>query len=71
MTTKTNNHQAFGIVLLLMAVLLTGIYSCNNNAATEEKKADSTAAIVDTTKAMTDTTKLPTDSSRDTKVPHQ
>jgi hypothetical protein len=78
MTTKT--HQAFRPILLLAVVLVAGIYSCNDNASTDEKKADSAAAThVDTTMPMkpgdtmkmqmpADTTK-PSDTGREIKVP--
>lgn len=65
----TSTHRKFGATLLLSAILLTGIYSCGNNAATEEKKAD-TAVTPDTTKqlAPADTTQ-PSDTGREIKVP--
>jgi hypothetical protein len=76
MTTKT--HQAFRPTLLLAALLIAGIYSCNNNASTEEKKADSAAATqTDTMMKPGDTMKMPmpadttkpSDTGREIKVP--
>ncbi|MDI3320331.1 hypothetical protein [Pinibacter soli] len=72
MTTKP--HQAFRPALLLAVVFIAGIYSCNNNASTEEKKADSATDTMmkpaDTTKMImpADTTK-PSDTGREIKVP--
>ena len=65
--------------MLLLAVLFTGIYSCNNNA-TGDKKADTSTSItvidstkvIDTTKVIVpvDTTKPTPDSpGREVKVP--
>ncbi|MBV4360435.1 hypothetical protein [Pinibacter aurantiacus] len=76
MTTKTN--QAFRPIFLLAAVLIAGIYSCNNNASTEEKKADSAAAVhTDSIMKQADTMKMPmpadttnpSDTGREIKVP--
>jgi hypothetical protein len=69
MTTKT--HRTFAATLALTTLLLTGIYSCNNNASTEEKKADtSSMSAPDTSKMMmpADTTN-PSDTGREIKVP--
>ena len=76
MTTKT--HRASAATLALSALLLTGIYSCNNNASTEEKKADTSSMLTpdtsmkpaDTSRMMmpADTTK-PSDTGREIKVP--
>lgn len=74
----TSTHQRFGATLLLSAILLTGIYSCGNNAATEEKKADTAVVPApDTTMKPADTTKKmspadaaqPSDTGREIKVP--
>lgn len=76
MITKT--HQAFRPILLLAAVLLAGIYSCNNNGGTGEKKADSAATMhTDTMMKMGDTLQMtmpadtvkPSDTGREIKVP--
>ncbi|MEX6686547.1 hypothetical protein QTN47_03525 [Danxiaibacter flavus] len=74
----TSTHRKFGATLVLSAILLTGIYGCGNNAATEEKKADTTVTpAADTTMKPADTTKKlapadvaqPSDTGRDIKVP--
>lgn len=71
----TNKQTASKLLLIVLVIFFTGIYSCNN--ATDAKKAE--GAAVDTMKAMTDTThammstdstKAPIDTSRETKVPH-
>ena len=79
----TSTHRKFGATLLLSALLLTGIYSCGNNAATDEKKADTMSMpMTDTTMKSADTTKTdtskklapadaaqPSDTGRQIKVP--
>lgn len=74
----TSTPKKFGATLLLSVVLLTGIYSCDGNKTTEEKKVDSAAIIpVDTTMKSADTSKKltpsdavqPSDTGRDIKVP--
>jgi hypothetical protein len=74
----TSTHRKFGATLLLSAILLTGIYSCDGNKATEEKKADTPAIPAnDTTIKSTDTSKKlapsdavqPSDTGREIKVP--
>jgi hypothetical protein len=76
MTTKTN--RALWPAALLAAVLIAGIYSCNNNAGTEEKKVDSTSTThTDSTMKPGDTMKMPmnmdttkpSDTGREIKVP--
>ena len=75
MTAKTNKQTASKLLLILLVIFFTGIYSCNN--AADEKKAEGAAVdtmktMTDTTHAMmgTDTTKSTIDTSRETKVPH-
>ncbi len=77
MTTTTKNKHAFKVTVVLLALLIAGVYSCNSGAS-DKAATDSTAKMstdtsvmkpADTaTKMAVDTAKVDT-SRKDTKAP--